>query len=158
MTHSFPPRRASDLVAIHTSARNQFSGKIARLTRGAVNDEVELGLCGGGVLTATVTHTSSETLGLRKGAEAIALIKASAIIIAVDDGVPLKLSARNQLHGTVSALRPGAVNSEVALALQGGNVVTAIITNASAEALELREGSAAIALFKASSVILAVTA
>src|SRR3546814_5834360 len=94
--------------------------------------------------------SSDLTLGLRKGAEAIALIKASAIIIAVDDGVPLKLSARNQLHGTVSALRPGAVNSEVALALQGGNVVTAIITNASAEALELREGSAAIALFKAS--------
>src|SRR3546814_18745545 len=74
-------------------------------------------------LTATVTHTSSETLGLRKGAEAIALIKASAIIIAVDAGVPLKLSARNQLHGTVSALRPGAVNSEVALALPGGNEI-----------------------------------
>src|SRR3546814_5490253 len=74
------------------------SDLIARLTRGAVNDEVELVLSGGDVLTATVTHTSSETLGLRKGAEAIALIKASAIIIAVDDGVPLKLSARNQLQ------------------------------------------------------------
>src|SRR3546814_6455906 len=55
-------------LAMQTSARNQFSGKIARLTRGAVNDEVELVLSGGDVLTATVTHTSSETLGLRKGA------------------------------------------------------------------------------------------
>src|SRR3546814_12638875 len=102
--------------------------------------------------------SSDLTLGLRKGAEAIALIKASAIIIAVDDGVPLKLSARNQLHGTVSALRPGAVNREVALALSGGNVVTAINTNACAEALELREGNDAIALFKASSVRRPVTA
>src|SRR3546814_18003270 len=89
------------------------SDLIARLTRGAVNDEVELVLSGGDVLTATVTHTSSETLGLRKGAEAIALIKASAIIMAVDDGVPLKLSARNQLHGPISALPAGALNSEV---------------------------------------------
>ncbi|HET8881009.1 MAG TPA: TOBE domain-containing protein [Solimonas sp.] len=86
------------------------------------------------------------------------MIKASAIIVAVDDGTPLRLSARNQLRGTVSALRPGAVNSEIVIALQGGNLVTAIITNASAEALGLREGSAAVALFKASSVILAVTA
>src|SRR3546814_6424313 len=105
MTHSFPPRRASDLVAIHTSARNQFSGKIARLTRGAVNDEVELVLSGGEVLTATVTHTSSETLGLRKGAEAIALIKASAIIIAVDDGVPLKLRSEEHTSELQSLMR-----------------------------------------------------
>lgn len=145
-------------LAMQTSARNQFSGKVTRLTRGAVNDEVQLALSGGDVLAATVTHTSTEALGLRKGVAAIALIKASAIIVAVDDGTPLKLSARNQLRGTVSALRPGAVNSEVAIALQGGNTVIAVITNASAEALGLREGSAAIALFKASSVILAVTA
>lgn len=145
-------------LAMQTSARNQFSGKVARVTRGAVNDEIELALSGGDLLAATVTHASSEALGLREGVEAVALIKASAIIVAVDDGAPLKLSARNQLRGTVSVLRPGAVNSEVSIALQGGNIVTAVITNASAEALGLREGKTAIALFKASSVILAVTA
>jgi len=143
-------------LAMQTSARNQFAGRVVRVTRGAVNDEVELELSGGQTLAATVTHASSEALGLRKGGEAIALIKASAIIVAVDDGTPLRLSARNQLRGTVSALRPGAVNSEIVIALQGGNLVTAIITNGSAEALGLREGSAAVALFKASSVILAV--
>lgn len=144
-------------LAMQTSARNQFSGRITRVTRGAVNDEIELALSGGDTLAATVTHTSSEALGLRKGGDAIALIKASAIIVAVDDGTPLRLSARNQLRGTVSALQPGAVNSEIAISLRGGNIVTAIITNASAEALGLREGNAAIALFKASSVIVAVT-
>ncbi|NGY03394.1 TOBE domain-containing protein [Solimonas terrae] len=145
-------------LAMQTSARNQFAGRVTRVTRGAINDEIELTLSGGELLVATVTHTSSESLGLRKGADAIALIKASAIIVAIDDGTPLRVSARNQLRGTVSALRPGAVNSEIAISLQGGNVVTAIITNASAEALGLREGSPAVALFKASSVILAVTA
>src|SRR3546814_4330619 len=86
-------------LAMQTSARNQFAGKIARLTRGAVNDEVELVLSGGDVLAATGTHTRSETLGLRQGAGANAPIKASVIIIAVDDGPPAKRSERKELQG-----------------------------------------------------------
>ncbi|NKF23456.1 TOBE domain-containing protein [Solimonas marina] len=145
-------------MAMRTSARNQFSGRITRLTRGAVNDEVEMQLSGGDTLVATVTHGSSESLQLVEGGEVVALIKASAIIVAVDDGAPLRLSARNQLRGTVTAVQPGAVNSEIVIALGGGNVVVAIITNGSAEALALREACAVYALFKASAVILATPA
>lgn len=144
-------------MTMMTSARNHFIGKVTRITRGAVNDEVELKLTGGEKIVAVVTHESTETLGLRKGVEAIALIKASWIIVAVEDETaPVKLSARNRLSGVVSGLSAGAVNTEVVIGLKGGQSVAAIVTRASAKSLGLAPGKPASAIFKASSVILGV--
>jgi molybdate transport system regulatory protein len=145
-------------LSMLTSARNHFAGTITRITPGSVNDEVELQLAGGDCLVAILTHASVEQLGLLVGGEVVALIKASSVIVAVEDGAPMKLSARNQLAGTVSRIQPGAVNTEVVIALGGGNSIAAIITNTSATAMALAEGVAATAIFKASSVILAVSA
>ncbi|WP_232833472.1 TOBE domain-containing protein [Paraburkholderia kururiensis] len=144
-------------IGMKTSARNQLYGKVSAVTRGAVNDEVELELPGGQTIVAVLTHESTETLGLTPGAQAFALIKASWVMLLVDDGKPVKLSARNQLRGTVSGVKRGAVNSEAALQLDGGPVVTAIVTNESVDALGLHDGVKAIAVFKASSVILGVS-
>ena len=68
----------------------------------------------------------------------------------------MKLSARNQLKGTITRVEPGAVNAEVVIALSGGNSVAAIITNTSASEMKLAEGMAVMAIFKASSVILGI--
>ncbi|RQS69558.1 LysR family transcriptional regulator [Burkholderia sp. Bp8963] len=145
-------------IGMKTSARNQLFGKVASIRRGAVNDEVVLTLPGGQAIVAVLTHESADALSLQVGGDACALVKASWVVLAVDDGGPaLKLSARNQLHGTVEAVKGGAVNSEVTLALDGGGTLAAIVTNDSADALGLAAGQRAIALFKASSVILAVT-
>lgn len=141
-----------------TSARNHFAGQVVRIKSGAVNDEVELQLSGGDRIVAVVTHQSVEHLGLAVGGDAIALIKASSVIVAVEDGPPMKLSARNRLTGTISRVTPGAVNTEIVIALAGGNSVAAIITHASANEMRLTEGRVATAIFKASSVILAVAA
>lgn len=141
-----------------TSARNHFAGQIVRIKPGAVNDEVVLQLSGGDRIVAIVTHQNLELLGLRAGDDAIALIKASSVIVALGDGSPMKLSARNQLAGTISRIVAGAVNSEVVIALAGGNSLAAIITRASAKQMQLRKGDRAVAVFKASSVILAVAA
>lgn len=144
-------------MTMMTSARNHFAGKVTRIARGAVNDEVELKLPGGEKIVAIITHESTETLGLKRGAEAVALVKASTIIVAVeDDGSPLKLSARNRLRGVVSSLTPGAVNTEVVIGLKGGQSVVAVVTKASAKSLGLGVGKPASAIFKASSVILGV--
>lgn len=145
-------------IGMKTSARNQLFGKVASIVRGTVNDEVTLALPGGQSVVAVLTHESADALGLREGADACALVKASWVVLAVDDGGPdLKVSARNRLHGSVDAVAAGAVNSEVTLALDGGGTLTAVVTNDSVDALQLDASRRAIALFKASSVILAVT-
>lgn len=138
-----------------TSARNQFPGRVTRVTPGAVNDEVELEIAGGARIVATISSESRAQLGLETGKEAIALIKASSILLMVG-GDGAKVSARNRLTGKVSKLTKGAVNSEVVLGLAGGATAVAIVTNDSVTTLGLAEGGEATALFKASSVIVGV--
>jgi molybdate transport system regulatory protein len=145
-------------IGVKTSARNQLYGTVSAITRGTVNDEVSLALPGGHTIVAVLTHESTETLGLVKGAAAFALIKASWVVLLVenDNGAPLQLSARNQLRGTVQSVKRGAINAEVSLVLDGGTVITAVVTNESVDTLRLVEGGIAVAAFKASSVILGV--
>lgn len=142
--------------AMRTSARNQLFGTVAEIARGAVNDEVSIALPGGATLVATVTHESAEGLGLAPGAPVIALVKASSVVLVASAADAARLSARNRLSGTVEVVRRGAVNAEVTLALPGGAVIAAIVTEASADALGLAPGEAATAVFKASSVLLGV--
>jgi molybdate transport system regulatory protein len=145
------------ILNMKTSARNQFMGTVTSVRSGAVNDEVEIRLPGGQHIVAVVTRSSTESLGLRTNITAIALIKSSSVLIATDlEGA--KLSARNQLPGTVSTITPGAVNGEVTIDIDGGGTVAAIVTQGSLKVLGLAVGSRATAFFKASSVILAVTA
>ncbi|MGE8318378.1 MAG: TOBE domain-containing protein [Comamonas sp.] len=87
----------------------------------------------------------------------MALIKASAVTLVTDaDG--MRFSARNQFEGVVARVNKGAVNSEVLLTLPGGEQLVAIVTNESAEGLEMAAGQKALAMFKAGSAILAVKA
>ena len=145
------------ILNMKTSARNQFIGTVTSVRSGAVNDEIELTLAGGPRIVAVVTRESTESLGLRTNISAVALIKASSVLLATDlEGT--QLSARNQLPGTVSAVVPGAVNAEVTLDIDGGGSIAAIVTQASVKALGLGIGSRATAFFKASSVILGTTA
>jgi len=44
----------------------------------------------------------------------------------------MKISARNQFSGTITAINPGAVNSTIKVDIGGGNVVTSSITEESA--------------------------
>lgn len=143
-------------IGMKTSARNQLFGKVLAVKHGAVNDEVVLALPGEHTITAVVTHESVQELGLAPGVDACALVKASWVVLAVEDGSPLRLSARNQLQGVVETVTRGAVNSEVLLALDGGMTLAAIVTNDRVDALGLAQGVSAVAAFKASSVILAV--
>ena len=66
----------------------------------------------------------------------------------------MKLSARNQLRGTIVGLEKGAVNARVKIDVGNGNRITASITNEAVEDLDLREGSEVTAVIKASDVML----
>lgn len=61
----------------------------------------------------------------------------------------LRTSARNQLHGQISAIHPQGRNDTVELSLAGGVRVDAQITHDSTVRLELEPGTAVVALIKA---------
>ncbi len=157
LKHANRDLRVLGRLAMRTSARNQWSGKVTKIRRGAVNDEVEIKLEGGDRIASIITHESVENLGLEVGGEVIALVKASSVMIGIAEGERLSLSARNQLDGEIGRVTPGAVNTEVVMALRGSNTVAAIITNVAAKDLQIKVGQKALAIFKASSVILGVT-
>ncbi len=66
------------------SARNILKGKVVKVTPGAVNSEIVLELAGGAQIVSIITKQSAEALGLAKGKEAYAIIKASNVMIGVD--------------------------------------------------------------------------
>ncbi len=68
----------------------------------------------------------------------------------------MKLSARNQLKGTVVEIQDGAVNGIVKIDLGNGNVLSAVITMASIRELGLKVGGTAYAVIKASNVMVGV--
>lgn len=66
------------------SARNVLKGIVMEVKPGVVNSEVTVGLPGGIQVVSVITKESAETLGLAKGKEVYAVIKASNVMIAVD--------------------------------------------------------------------------
>ncbi len=66
------------------SARNLLKGKVKKITQGAVNTEVVIEVAGGAEVVSVITKSSAEGLGLAKGKEVYAVIKASNVMIAVD--------------------------------------------------------------------------
>ncbi len=70
----------------------------------------------------------------------------------------MNVSARNQLKGTISAVNPGPVSTEVVMDLAGGDKLVAVVTTGSAQNLGLKPGSHAVGLIKAPSVMLVTDA
>ena len=146
-------------ISMKTSARNQFAGPVASLKEGVVDVEVSIQLDPQLMLTAIVTRESAESLGLAPGKDVLAFVKASSIVLVVEeDGHDTRISARNRFKGTVARIHTGPVNSEVTLDLPGGrHVLTAVITDDSVKRLGLAVGQPVTAMFKAPSVFLVAT-
>jgi molybdopterin-binding protein len=66
------------------SARNALKGTVKSVVTGAVNDEVVVEVSPGVEITAIITKTSAESLGVAVGKEVYAVIKSSDVMIAVD--------------------------------------------------------------------------
>ena len=66
------------------STRNQLKGKIIEVQKGATTAHVRLEIAPGQIVTAAIINEAVEELGLKSGDTAIALIKASSVMIAVD--------------------------------------------------------------------------
>jgi molybdopterin-binding protein len=66
------------------SARNQLKGKIVDVKKGATTSHVRLEIAPGQVVTASITNESVDELGLKVGQNAVAIIKATSVMIGVD--------------------------------------------------------------------------
>jgi molybdate transport system regulatory protein len=71
-----------------------------------------------------------------------------------DGSNTMELSARNQLHGTVTSIKAGAVMAEITVHMNPGDV-TAAITDSSRERLHLKVGDEVSVIIKATDIILA---
>jgi molybdate transport system regulatory protein len=142
-------------MELKISARNVWSGNVAKIEQGAVNSVVTIALKGQDTIVSVITHNSVQRLGLEPGSEVLAIVKATSVMVglAVDSQ---RLSARNILRGKVARIVPGKVNDEVIIDLKGGNTVTSILTCTSVRSLCLEEGMEVDAIIKASSVLLAM--
>ncbi|WP_380785481.1 molybdopterin-binding protein [Sphingomonas sp. R86521] len=66
----------------------------------------------------------------------------------------MKISARNQISGRVTSIRPGAVNGSVKVDIGNGVIITANITEEAIADLELGEGDQVTVFVKASDVLI----
>ena len=133
------------------SARNQFAGTVSAVKEGAVNGIVTIDVNGTPV-TATISMASIKELGLEAGRDAVAVVKATEVMIGEGS---LTLSARNQFAGKVVSVEKGAVNDIVKLDTVIGTV-TATISDGAVQELGLEAGKDAVAVIKATSVMIGI--
>ena len=67
------------------SARNQLKGTVAAIEEGAVNGIVKIDIGGGNVISATISMSAVRELGLEVGKEAYAVIKATSVMVGIDE-------------------------------------------------------------------------
>jgi molybdate transport system regulatory protein len=139
-------------TASQISARNQISGTIADIHKGAVMSVVTVS-AQGHTITAAITNQAVKELDLRQHDPVIALIKATEGIIMKGDAGPMKMSARNKVSGRVTQVDKGAAMAAVTLDAQHWKLTTAI-TRQAADDLQLTPGDHVTALFKATEVVL----
>ncbi|MCG6942007.1 MAG: TOBE domain-containing protein [Thiohalocapsa sp.] len=141
-------------LALRTSARNHFMGRVAAVTARPVDAEVQIALPGGQRIVAGITNESVECLGLKPGRDVWALVKAVAIAIAPAPQEPAP--GTNTLCGTVQRITRSDGPAEVVIALEGGVTVCGVIDASQLEPLGIEEQGPACAVFSTTSVIVGV--
>ncbi|MER5177447.1 TOBE domain-containing protein [Streptomyces sp. NPDC002896] len=134
------------------SIRNQIPGTVVSITSGAAMATVRVGLAGGRHITAAITQEAVGELGLVEGSSVRALFKSTEVALAT--GPVTGISIRNQLPGTVAAVRVGGAMACVRVSVEGGEL-TAAITREAVDELGLTSGSAVVALIKSTEIALA---
>ena len=137
------------------SARNQLKGTVSAVSEGAVNGIVTIDL-GSTQIKADITMEAIKDLGLKEGMDAVAIVKASNVMFAAGTERVAGISARNQIAGIVVSVKKGAVNGHVAIETADGARIMGSITNEAIDELGLAEGGKALAIVKATDVIVAV--
>lgn len=67
------------------SARNQFAGKVVSIKHGGVMSEVVIDIGGGHKIVSLISVSSAKRLKLKKGSPAVAVIKATEVIVSTGE-------------------------------------------------------------------------
>lgn len=139
-----------------TSARNHLYGTIIRVDKGPVENEVTIMLDGSGAqIVAIVTRARSSILRLDIGVRVMVLIKTHDVFLITEDDDVI-LSARNQMSGTILGITESNVSADVRVRLDGGGILSAVITMESVREMDLVPGSPIKVVVRASNVVIGV--
>ena len=72
-------------MSLRFSARNQLSAKVKSVKLGAVMAEVVVELADGQEIVSAITRTSAESLNLKQGDDVVAIIKATEVMIGINE-------------------------------------------------------------------------
>jgi molybdopterin-binding protein len=75
--------------------------------------------------------------------------------VTLEDSI-MRISARNQIKGTVVEVKKGATTSHVRVDIGGGNIMTSAITNEAVDELGIKAGGKVTVVVKASDVMIGV--
>ncbi|OIJ68646.1 TOBE domain-containing protein [Streptomyces mangrovisoli] len=134
------------------SIRNQLPGTVTAVARGEVMATVKVRIGGGQELTAAITLDAVKELGLAEGSAVRAMVKSTEVALAT--GRVSGLSIRNQVPGTVTDVAVGGAMATVKVAVDGGELTSAITKDA-VDDLGLAAGAPVVALIKSTEVSLA---
>jgi molybdate transport system regulatory protein len=134
------------------SIRNQLPGTVTTVTTGEAMATVGIRLTGGQDLTAAITLDAVTDLGLAPGTAVRALVKSTEVSLAT--ATVAGLSIRNRLPGTVTDIATGGAMASVKVAVEGGELTSAITKDAVTD-LALTAGTHVVALIKSTEVSLA---
>lgn len=135
-----------------TSARNQMSGKVTDIQSGTAMSVVTIA-GDGQQLTSVITNQAVRELGLKKNDSVVALVKSTETMLVKGEMTGIKISARNKIHGRVTGIEKG--NAMASITIDGGSLkLTSTITRQAIDELQLSNGDAVTAIFKATEVML----
>jgi len=142
-------------MSMRTSARNQLAGTVLGVRTAGGLSQVRLRLEGDEELVAAITPESAETMALRPGSAAYALVKAPWVRITAS--APRRSTLRNAYEGTIAQVQTGAARTQIVLTTAGGRSIAASMAKASGVVgmRRMKVGDAAWAGFATESVILA---
>lgn len=144
-----------DKVWLKTSADNVFHGKVTKIEEGAVNSLLHMMTEAGVKIVVSITIDGLNKMDLSEGSYICALVSAQRLIVIENqNGGQIVTSARNKFCGAVSVVKKGAVNSEITLDMGEGAKLKIVVTNESAENLDLSFGKQVCAYCKASDIII----
>ncbi len=129
---------------------NRLNGKIVNIIRGKIHAHVQI-LWKEVLLSVIITSVSCDDMHLTAGDSICVIIKGTDIMLA--KSISGMLSARNRTMGLVKQIIRGDVLSKVLIESQG-DVLHAIITNASLDEMKINNGDEITAIVKSTELIL----